>query len=64
VGKPEGKRPLGRPRHGWEDNIKMDFLEVGCGGVDWIDLTQDRDRWQAFVNAVMNPQVPKMQGIP
>jgi len=54
VGKPEGKRPLGRPRHSWEDNIKMDIQEVGCGGMDWIKLTQDRDRRQALVNAVMN----------
>jgi hypothetical protein len=54
VGKPEGKRPLGGPRHSWQDNIKMDLQEEGCGGMDWIELTQDRDRWQAFVNAVMN----------
>ena len=58
VGKPEGKRPLGRRRHRWEDNIKMDLQEVGCGGMDWIELAQDRDRWQALVNAVMNLQVP------
>ena len=58
VGKPEGKRPLGRPRHRWEDNIKMDLQEVGCGGVDWIEVAQDRDRWQALVNAVMNLRVP------
>jgi len=58
VGKPEGKRPLGRPRGRWEDNIKMDLEEVGCGGVDWIELTQDRDRWRALVNAVMNRRVP------
>ena len=58
VGKPEGKRPLGRPRHRWEDNIKMDLLEVGCGGKGWIELAQDRDRWLALVNAVMNLQVP------
>jgi len=58
VGKPEGKRPLGRPRHRWEDNIKMDLQEVGCGGMDWVKLAQDRDRWQALVNAVMNLQVP------
>ena len=54
VGKPEGKRPLGRPRHRWEDIIKMDHQEVGRGGMDWIELDQDRDRWQALVNAVMN----------
>jgi hypothetical protein len=60
VGKPEGKRPLGRPRCRWEDNIKMDIQEVGFGVVDWIELTQDRDRWWAFVTAVMNH---KMRGI-
>ena len=54
VEKPEVKRPLGRPRRRWEDNIKMDLQEVGCGGVDWIDLTQDRDRWRALVSTVMN----------
>ena len=51
--KPEGKRPLGRPRHRWEDNIKMDLQEVRCEGVDWIELAQDRDRWWALVNVVM-----------
>jgi len=58
VGKPDGKRPLRRPRHRWEDNIKMDIREVGCGGMEWIDLAQDRDRWRALVNAVMNLRVP------
>ena len=57
VGKPEGKRPLG-PRHRWEDNITMDFQEVGCGGVDQIELAQDTDRWRALVNAEMNLRVP------
>jgi len=59
VGKPEGKRPLGRPRHRWENNIKMDLQEVGCGGMDWIELARDRDRWRALVNAVMNLRFPK-----
>jgi len=54
VRKPERKRPMGRPRRRWEDNIKMDLQEVGCGGMDWIELAQDRDRWQALVNALMN----------
>jgi hypothetical protein len=58
VGKPEGKRPLGRLRRGWEDNIKMELQEVGCGGIDWIDLAEERDRWWALVNVVMNLQVP------
>jgi len=58
VGKPEGKRPLGRPKHRWEDNIKMDLQEVGCGSMDWIKLAQDRERWQALVNAVMYLWVP------
>ena len=58
VGKPETKRPLGRPRRRWEDNIKMDLQEVGCGGMNWIDLAQNRDRWRALVNAVMNLRVP------
>jgi hypothetical protein len=58
VGEPDGKRPLGRPRHRWEDNIKMYLQEVGGGGMDWIELVQERDRWQALANAVMNLQVP------
>jgi hypothetical protein len=58
VGKPEGKRPLGRPRRRWEDNIKMDLQEVECGVMDWIDLAQVRDRWRALVKAVMNLRVP------
>ena len=53
-----GKRPLGRPRRRWEDNIKMDLQEVGCGSVDWIDLDQGRDTWRGLVNAVMNLRVP------
>ena len=58
VGKPEGKRPLGRPRRRWEDNIRMDLQEVGCGGMYWIGLAQDRDSYRALVSAVMNLQVP------
>jgi len=58
VGKPEGKRPLGRSRCRWDDNIKMDLQEMGCGDMDWIELAQDRDRWRALVNAVMNLRVP------
>jgi len=58
VGKPEGKRPLGRTRHSWEDNIKMDLQEVGCGGMEWIELAWDTDRGWELVNAVMNLWVP------
>jgi len=58
MGKPEGKRPLGRTRHRCEDNIKMDLQEVGYGSMDWIELAQDRYRWRALVNAVMNLQFP------
>ena len=58
VGKPEGKRPLGRPRSRWEDNIRMDLQEVGVGYEDWIGLAQDRDRWRALVSAVRNLRVP------
>ena len=58
MGKLEEKRPLGRPRRRWEDNIKMDLQEVGCECVDWIELAQDRDKWRALVNAVMNLRVP------
>jgi hypothetical protein len=54
VGKHEGKRSLGRPRRKWEDNFEMDLQEVGCGGMDWIEVAQDRDRWRALVNALMN----------
>ena len=61
VGKPEEKRPLGRPRRRWGDNIKMDLQEVGCR--DWMELAQDRDRWRALVSTVMNLRVPKMRGI-
>ena len=57
VGKPEGKRPLGRTRRRWQDNIKMDLQEVGCGCMGWIELDQDRDRWRTFVTAVMNFRV-------
>ena len=62
MGRREGKRPLGRHRRRWEDNIKMDLQELGCGGMDWIGLAQDRDRWRTFVNAVMNLRVPLKVG--
>jgi hypothetical protein len=58
VVRPEGRRPLGRPRRRWEDNIKMDVQEVGWGGMDWIDMAQDMDMWRAVVSAVMNLRVP------
>jgi len=58
VGKPEGRRPLGRPRRRWADNIRTDLQEVGCGYMDWIGLAQDRDRWRTLVSAVMNLRVP------
>ena len=63
MGKPEGKRPLGRPRRRWGDNIKTDLQEVGGGYEDWMELAQDRDRWRALVSTVMNLRVPKMRGI-
>ena len=63
VGKSEGKKPLGRPRRRWEDNIKMDLQEVGRGCGDWMELAKDRDRWRALVSTVMNLGVPKMRGI-
>ena len=58
MGKPEGKRPLWRPRRRWKDNIKMNLEEAECGGMDWIELAQDRDRWRALVNAIISLQVP------
>jgi len=58
VGKPEGKRPLGRPMRRWKDNIKMDLQELGCEGMGWIDLAPDKDRWRALVYAIMNIRVP------
>jgi hypothetical protein len=58
IGKPEGRRPLGRPRRRWVENIRMDLREVGCGYMDWIGLALDRDRWQTLVSAVMNFRVP------
>ena len=63
VGRPEGKRPLGRSRRRWEDNIKTDLQEVGGSCGDWMELAQDRDRWRALVSTVMNHRVPKMRGI-
>ena len=63
VGKPEGKRPLGKPRRRWEDNIKMDLQEVGGGCRDWMELAQDRDRWRALMGTVRNLRVPKIRGI-
>ena len=63
VGKPEGQRPMGRPRRRWEDNIKMDLKKVGGGCGDWMELAQDRDRWWALVSTVMNLRIPKMRGI-
>jgi hypothetical protein len=62
VGNPEKKRPLGEPRRRWEDNIKMDLQKVGCGGMDWIELAQERDKWRTLVNAVMNLRVLKNAG--
>jgi hypothetical protein len=62
VGKPEGKRPLGRSSRRWEDNIKMNLQDVRCGGMDWIKLAQDRDRWRPVVNAVMNLRIPQNAG--
>jgi hypothetical protein len=62
VGKPDGKRPLGRPRCRWVDNIKMYFREIGWDGIDWIDLAQDREKRRTLVNTVMNPRVHKMMG--
>jgi hypothetical protein len=58
VGKPEGKKPLGKPKRRWEDNIKINLREIGWGGMDWIDLAEDRDLWRALVNTVMNLRVP------
>ena len=62
MGKPEGKRPLGRYSRKWKDNIRMDLQEVGCGGMDWFELAQDRDRWRALVTAVMNLRLPLNKG--
>jgi hypothetical protein len=63
VGKAEGKRPLGTPRRGWEENIKMDLQELGGGCGEWMELAQDRDRWRALVSTVMNLRVPNVRGI-
>jgi hypothetical protein len=63
VGKPDRKRPLGRPRHRWDDNIKMDLQEVGGSCGDWMELAQDRDRWRGLVGTVRNLRVPKVRGI-
>ena len=63
VGKPKGRRPLGRPRRRWKNNIKMDLQEVGRGYGDWMDLAQDRDRWRALVGTVRNLRIPKMRGL-
>jgi hypothetical protein len=62
VGKPQGKRPLGRPRRRWEDSIKVDLQEVGCVVMEWIELARDRDRWRALVNAAMNLRFPRNAG--
>ena len=62
MGKPEGKKSLGSPRRRWEDSIRMALQEVGCGGMDWIDLAEDRDRWRALVSVVMNLRVPLNEG--
>jgi hypothetical protein len=62
VGKPEGKRPLGRPRRRWVENIKIDLREIGWDGMDWIDVAQDRDRWRVLVNTVLNLRVPYNAG--
>jgi hypothetical protein len=62
VGKPEGKRPVGRPRHRWVDNINMDLRDIGWDGGDWIDIVQDRDQWRALVNTVSNLRVPYNAG--
>jgi len=63
VGKPEGNRPLGRPRHRWKDNINMDIQQVRCGSMEWIELAQDSDSWRALVNVIMNLRVPQNAGI-